>query len=100
MNQTMRYLKVVWRHDSDDYPIEIYGELDDEGYEVRKVEVYRNGHHDYADSLKPTGWTELGEAPVPGVEEIAEQDEMRAATGRCLFGTPIRILEVRRASGE
>jgi hypothetical protein len=71
----MRYLRVVWHHDFDDEPVELYSKLDDEGYEVRKVEIYRNGLRNYADSVKSTGQTELGEIPVPSIEEIAEQEE-------------------------
>ncbi|NUW29821.1 hypothetical protein HTZ77_00015 [Nonomuraea sp. SMC257] len=75
----MRYLKVIWRHDFDDYPVELYSELDNEGYEVRKVEIYRSGRRDYADFAKSTGQTGLGEIPVPSIEEIAEQEEFTPA---------------------
>ena len=71
----MRYLKVLWRHDLPDEPVELYSELDDAGYETRKVEIYRNGHRDFADGGSSSGTTVLGEGPIPSLEEIAEQDE-------------------------
>jgi len=74
-DRTMRHLRVLWHHDHDDEPVEIYSELDDEGYEVRKVEVFRNGRHDHADAGTSTGRTGSAEVPIPGIEEIAELDE-------------------------
>ena len=39
----MEYLKVSWIHDHEDDPVLFYCELDHERYEVRKIEIYRNG---------------------------------------------------------
>ncbi|AXI04312.1 DUF6881 domain-containing protein [Aquirhabdus parva] len=44
----MQYMKVNWIHDFIDDPIWIYGELNDEMEEVRKIEIFRNGHLGYA----------------------------------------------------
>lgn len=71
----MQYLRVLWRHESPDEPVELYSELDDSGYEIRKVEIYRDGHRDFADSESSSGVTTLGEGPLPSLEEIAEQEE-------------------------
>lgn len=71
----MRYLKVLWRHDLPDEPVELYSELDDAGYEIRKVEIYRDGRRDFADGESSLGTTTLGEGPLPSLEEIAEQEE-------------------------
>ncbi|MGW4938096.1 DUF6881 domain-containing protein [Streptomyces sp. NPDC004166] len=71
----MRYLKVLWRHDLPDEPVELYSELDDAGYEIRKVEIYRDGRRDFANGESSSGATMLGELPLPSLEEIAEQEE-------------------------
>ncbi len=39
----MRYILLEWKHESEDDPILIYSEVDDANYEIRKIEVYRNG---------------------------------------------------------
>lgn len=71
----MRYLKVLWCHDLPDEPVELYSEIDDAGYEIRKVEVYRDGRQYFADGESSSGTTTLGEGPLPSLEEIAEQEE-------------------------
>jgi len=39
----MTYLKVKWIHSHPDAPVLLYSELDRERWEVRKVEVFRDG---------------------------------------------------------
>jgi hypothetical protein len=71
----MRYLKVLWHHELSDEPVELYSEIDDAGYESRKVEIYRDGRRDFADGESSSGTTMLGEGPIPSLEEITEQEE-------------------------
>jgi hypothetical protein len=40
----MNYVRVEWKHPHQDEPILLYSELDEERFEVRKIEVFRNGH--------------------------------------------------------
>ena len=68
--ELMRYWKVVWHHDFADEPVLLYSEIDDAGMEIRKVEVYRDGGMDYADSSGSTGTMQLrhsgsGRRPMP-----------------------------------
>lgn len=72
-----RYQKVVWHHDHPDEPVVLYSEVDS-GFEVRKVEVYQDGRHEYADGSRLTGTTMLGEKMMPSVEEIDEEPEFSA----------------------
>ena len=67
----MQYLKVDWLHDFLDEPICIYSEIDDERYELRKIEKFRNGHLGFASENIQTGTTFLSEAIFPENEEIA-----------------------------
>jgi hypothetical protein len=74
----MKYMLVKWCHESEDEPVLLYSELDDDRWEVRKVEVYRDGRCDYASSTESTGSTRLGEIPVPPLTEIAASPEFEA----------------------
>jgi hypothetical protein len=75
-----RYLKVLWHHDCADDPVMIYSEIDDFGYEMRKIEVYRDGRYDFADEDCSSGVTILGEKPLPDIEEISKQAEFSPAS--------------------
>src|SRR5262245_57593531 len=75
MRTDMRYLKVTWAHDLPDEPVTLLSEIGDDGYEIRKVEVFRDGRMTYADAHESTGSTILGESPLPAIEEIASQSE-------------------------
>lgn len=74
-----RYLKVLWHHGFDDTPVVLYSELDEARFELRKIEVYRDGRHDYADRTRATGATWLSVTPIPPDEEIAAQPEFSPA---------------------
>nr|WP_324292058.1 hypothetical protein [uncultured Hyphomonas sp.] len=71
----MEYLRVRWIHSFPDDPVMLYSELDDERWELRKVDVYADGREDYADSKEQTGSTGLGKVPTPPLDEIAAQRE-------------------------
>jgi len=73
----LRYMKVLWEHDLQDEPIALYSECDDAGWEVRKVEIFRDGRPGHASRLEARGGTHLGEAPLPSVAEIAAHREFR-----------------------
>src|SRR5262245_37022352 len=76
----MRYQRVLWRHANPDYPVDLYSECDDEGWETRKVEVFADGSMTFADQQTSTGDTLLGEVPVPSIEEIARDPEFQPTT--------------------
>lgn len=74
----IRYMRVEWLHSSDNSPVILYSVMVDD-WEARKIDVYRDGHVDFASESIETGQTGLGLAPVPPVEEIAESPEFRPA---------------------
>jgi hypothetical protein len=74
-----RYQKVYWHHESSDEPVVLYSEVDDSGWETRKVEAYRDGRQDFGDASRSTGTTMLGKVVTPSVEEIDAQQEFSAA---------------------
>ena len=66
----MRYVDVLWHHSNSEDPVRLVSELDDEGWEVRKLEFFANGQVGYASVNGRELDTRLGEAPVPPLEEI------------------------------
>jgi hypothetical protein len=75
----MTYLRVRWVHDSQTDPIWLYSELDEYRWEVRKVEVFRNGSFGFASKPESKGTTRLGLEPIPRIEEIALDDQFEVA---------------------
>jgi len=71
----MKFLKIEWIHEFADEPYIIYAELDDEGYEKRKIEIYKNGRIGYATQSSEIGGSILSEHPYPPVEEITTNPE-------------------------
>jgi hypothetical protein len=74
----MRYLFVRWNHDDDEEPFELYSELDDAGWEVRKVERFRDGKLGFAGSKGHCASTRLGDAPIPDLSEIQADPQFDA----------------------
>lgn len=72
----MEYIKVKWLHASPSYPTEIYSEVDNNRFEVRKIEVYLDGTINYFDSVNNNQG--LGTVPIPSVEEIMKQEDFLA----------------------
>jgi hypothetical protein len=73
----MRYIKVEWLQSNPDYPVELYSEIDEEGWELRKVEIFRDCHAGFADRLEEHGTTRLSVEPLPTIEEIASDSQFR-----------------------
>ena len=71
----MKYVKVRWVHGHSGQPVMLYSELDDDMWEIRKVEVYANGHADFADNEVQSGTTMLGVVPIPPLDQIAADPE-------------------------
>lgn len=64
------YIRVRWRHDVADEPIDLWSELDGDRYETRKLEFYRDGRVGYADATQAVEGTRLSELPLPALVEI------------------------------
>jgi len=67
--EPVRYVYVRWIHDLEDEPVGIYSELDD-GWEVRKIEVYSDGRMQHAGPDGATGDTVLSEMPIPDLSQV------------------------------
>lgn len=67
----MTYLYVEWKHSNPQYPICIISELDENRWEVRKVELFADGSASVASEDESAGTTKLALEPIPSIEEIA-----------------------------
>jgi hypothetical protein len=67
----VKYMLVRWKHSFADEPKLLYSELDEQRWEHRKVEVFPDGHMDFAEAEKWSGSTRLGLTPIPELREIA-----------------------------
>jgi hypothetical protein len=76
----MEYLKVEWRHDHRDDPVLLYSELDAERWEVRKVEIFRNGQAGWASRQRSREPTALSVEPIPPLSKIAEDAQFAPTT--------------------
>jgi hypothetical protein len=71
----MHYLRVRWVHSHPDEPVELYSELDDRRWELRKVEVFPDGAFGYAGPEGATSNTVLGLEPIPTRTQIASDPQ-------------------------
>jgi hypothetical protein len=75
----MHYVKVSWKHQHRAEPVELFSELDNARWEVRKVEVFRNGSLGYASRSGSRGGTLLGLVPLPLLAEIESKPEFESS---------------------
>lgn len=66
----MKYIDVVWIHESEPEPVRLVSELHADRFETRKIEFFRNGQVGYASANGSTLGTDLGSIAVPPLEEI------------------------------
>lgn len=71
----MMYIQVKWIHSSSSEPVVMYSEIDNDGWEIRKVEVYADGGMDFASSFESKGDSSLSKEPLPSLAEIAEDPQ-------------------------
>ncbi|MFJ6607067.1 DUF6881 domain-containing protein [Streptomyces lydicus] len=74
----MRYWKVIWHHDFEEEPVTLFSEIDEEGYETRKVQEYRDQRLLRTDGSDETAEIGLSEGPVGKFEDVAAQPEFSA----------------------
>jgi len=73
----MNYICVEWKHDFTDEPVTIYSEMDPQGWEKRKIEVFRDGSVGLASPSSHFGDSYLSEAPLPSLDEINADPQFR-----------------------
>jgi len=65
------YIRVYWRHDKAEEPIDLWSELNAERFETRKLEIFRDGRIGYASTSEESGGTRLGDVALPSFSDIA-----------------------------
>lgn len=70
----MKYIDINWVHNFPDEPFRLVSELDDERFEVRKLEFYPNGTVGFAYNEVEIFNTWLGVCSVPTLSEINENE--------------------------
>lgn len=71
----MKYLKCKWIHDFMNEPTIIISEIDENRFETRKIEIFRDGKFGLAAPNLEYMNTRLGEVPLPDMEEIAKDEQ-------------------------
>jgi hypothetical protein len=74
----VKYIRVTWMHSLPNEPITLFSELDDDRYEVRKLEIFRDGSAGRASADASAGQTVLGEVPVASLDEINADPQFQA----------------------
>ena len=71
----MKYLDVLWRHGSPSEPVRLLFEVDESGWELRKLEFFLDPRVGYACAGSESGGTRLSLEPLPPLSEINGQRE-------------------------
>ena len=75
----MMYIQVKWDHSLSYEPVILYSEIDENRWEVRKVEVYADGRMGFASSSESKGGSGLSKEPLPSMAEIAADPQFKPA---------------------
>ena len=73
----MNYICIDWKHNFADEPIKIYSEVDSQGWERRKIEIFRDGSMAFASPSYHFGDSYLSEAQLPSLSEINSDPQFR-----------------------
>jgi hypothetical protein len=71
----MKYLDVRWLHSRPSDPVRLVSEIDENNWEVRKLEFFADARVGYAVEGIEAGGTRLSVEPLPGLNEINAQVE-------------------------
>jgi hypothetical protein len=74
----MQYVHIKWIHSFLDEPIDIYAEIDDNRWEIRKIEVFKSDRVGCACLSQSSALTKLGIEPIPTIEEISNDPQFVA----------------------
>jgi len=64
------YIDVKWHHTNPDDPSRLVSELDEDRWEVRKLEFYTDGRVGFASEKSATLGAALSLEPLPSIDEI------------------------------
>jgi hypothetical protein len=67
-----RYIAFRWLHAYELVPVAIYAEINDRGFENRRIDEFRDGRLERTDRYEPDLRTSLSQIEVPFPEELAD----------------------------
>lgn len=71
----MRYIDVQWKKNFKNEPVRFVSEIDDDEFEARKLEFFRDGSVGFACNTVESQNTRVGIDIVPTIDEINSQEE-------------------------
>lgn len=71
----MRYIQVDWIHNYPDDPTRLYSEVGDDGYEIRRIDIYRDGRTERVSEDTQDEYNFLNPQVYPSLEELNSKDE-------------------------
>ena len=71
-------IDVMWNHDFDAEPVRLVSVLNQNRYEIRKLEFFRDGRVGFADEKRSMLGTQFGLLPVPALSEINADPQFEA----------------------
>ncbi len=71
----MKYILAKWHHNNSEDPILIYSEIDDNRWEHRKVEIFKDNHYGFADHNNEINGSRLGTEPWPDLVKLGTEPE-------------------------
>lgn len=84
----MNYISIDWTHNFPDEPIKIYSEVDSQGWERRKIEIFPDGSVAFASPSLHCGDSYLSEARLPSLSEINSDPQFQGEKiDRAEFGS-------------
>jgi hypothetical protein len=92
----MNYIDVIWHTTDPADPVRLVSELDELGFETRKLEFFRDGAVGYADETTSENGCALGEFAVPPLAKINEDQDF---TGVAITAAAFEELWSGRFSG-
>lgn len=75
MEKINTYIHIEWIHNNNEYPSHIYSELNEDRYEVRKIDFWKDGSIAFAFGDIEYGDTFLGTQPMPPLADLNGIDE-------------------------
>ncbi|GAB4019863.1 DUF6881 domain-containing protein [Spirosoma koreense] len=71
----MRYIQVDWIHNYPDDPTQLYSEVGEDGYEIRRIDIYRDGRIERVSEDTQDEYNFLNPQVYPSLEELNSKDE-------------------------
>lgn len=74
----VQHVIVRWRHELADEPIAYFSELGPDRFEIRKVQIHRDGRMQWADATRESDVAGLSEIAFPPLAQIAADPQFDA----------------------